>query len=126
LRLRRQRHAGGSVGVRVGSALAYVTDSEVDEATIDLARGVDTLLHEVWWTDAEAAAPGFAPHGHSWAGGVADLADRAGVRRLAPVHHHPRRGPEELEALVGGLAAAAACEVLAAEEGREYTAAGGL
>ncbi len=120
LRLRRQRHAGGSVGIRIGSNLAYVTDSEVDEGTLDLAGGVDTLLHEVWWTDAEAAAAGFAPNGHSWAGGVADLANRAGVRCLSPVHHHPRRGPAEIGALARDLAAASVCDVRLAREGQTY------
>ena len=56
IRLRRQHHPGGSVGVRLGDALAYVTDTSPDPATVELARGVDLLLHEVWKTDAEAAA----------------------------------------------------------------------
>ncbi len=121
LALRRQRHDGGSVGVRLGSELAYVTDTELDESTIGFATGVHTLLHEVWWSDEEAAAAGFISNGHSWAGGVADLANRAGVRRLAPVHHHPRRGPAELERLADRLAAAADCEVLLAAEGSEHS-----
>lgn len=120
LRLRRQRHAGGSVGVRVGSVLAYATDTEVDESTAELARGVHTLLHEVWWSDAEAAEPGFNPGGHSWSAGVANLASRAGVGRLVPVHHHPRRSPAELEGLTRELAATARCEVLQVVEGQQY------
>ncbi|MGH9465487.1 MAG: MBL fold metallo-hydrolase [Thermoanaerobaculia bacterium] len=120
LELRRQRHDGGSVGVRLGSELAYVTDTELDEGTIALAAGVHTLLHEVWWSDEEAAAAGFTSNGHSWVGGVADLADRAGVRRLVPVHHHPRRSSAAVAELAAGLDRRTACEVLLAQEGEAY------
>ncbi len=121
LRLRRQRHPGGSVGMRLGDALAYVTDTELESGTIDLARGVDTLLHEVWFDEAQAAAPGFAARGHSWSGGVAGLADRAAVRRLAPVHHHPLRGAAQVAAVVAEVERAARCEVLSLAEGEAYT-----
>ena len=91
-------------GVRLGDALAYVTDTRVDPATVEFVRGVKLLLHEVWLTEAEAAVDDPARTGHSAAGAVADLARRAGVGRLLPVHHHPKRTAEELGELVEFLA----------------------
>jgi ribonuclease BN (tRNA processing enzyme) len=122
IRLRRQHHPGGSVGVRVGDALAYVTDTSPDPATVELARGVDLLLHEVWKTDAEAAAmpPGQSDGGHSHLARVAEIARQAGVRRVMPVHHHPGRSAEELRELVAALGARAGCRALLPEEGRAY------
>ena len=116
---RRQRHPGGSVGLRLGSTLAYVTDTELDEATVEFARGARLLLHEVWLTEAEleAGAPGGA--GHSTPEGVADLARRAGVERLLPVHHHPKRTAPELEALAAAMARRSGLAVLESSEGRE-------
>lgn len=100
---RAQRHPGGSAGLRLGDELAYVTDTVLDPETAVFARGVGTLLHEVWLTDEEAAREDAGATGHSAAGPVADLARRAGVRQLLPVHHHPRRTAAELETLVASL-----------------------
>jgi ribonuclease BN (tRNA processing enzyme) len=119
LRLRRQRHAGGSVGVNLAGRLGYLTDCEVDEGSAAFARGLGVLLHEVWVSDEEAAA-GVQRRGHSTVGEVARLADACGARTLMPVHHHPTRDPEALRSLVGQLAALTSAEVVLPEEGREY------
>ena len=37
-----------------------------------------------------------------------------------PVHHHPRRSPEELRELVAALGDRAGCPALLPEEGRVY------
>ena len=118
LRLRRQRHPGGSVGVRVGDVLAYCTDTAMDEGTADFVRGVGTLLHEVWLSDEEAAVEDAGRLGHSAAGAVADLARRAAVGRLAPVHHHPRRQQAELESMARGMAERSGLAVELLTEGR--------
>jgi len=124
LSLRRQRHPGGSVGVRVGEELAYVTDTEPDPGTVVLCAGVDTLLHEVWSSRAEAAAPGYQPRGHSSTEAVAEIADGAGVGRLVPVHHRPDRDAEAVRALADELAGLVSCSVLLAAEGEEQTTGG--
>jgi len=120
LRVRAQRHPGGSVGVRIGDALAYVTDTVMDPATAEFARGVKLLLHEVWLSEDEGAREDAARTGHSDAAQVADLARDAAVRKLWLVHHHPRRGAEELAAMAARMTARAGlpCEVPA--EGRVY------
>lgn len=119
--VRRQRHPGGSAGLRFGDALAYVTDTAADDATADFVAGVDTLLHEVWLTGAEATDDDPALAGHSSVPQVAEIARRAGARRLLPVHHHPLRDTAALAALVDELRAAAdPVEVVLPEEGRTY------
>jgi ribonuclease BN (tRNA processing enzyme) len=115
--LRSQDHPGGSVGIRVGEALAYVTDTTADEGTAHLADGVDVLVHEVWsGPDEEGGA-----FGHSAAGQVARLADLAGARRLMPAHHHPSHTAADLERLVDGLAERTSAKVVLPVEGRVYS-----
>jgi ribonuclease BN (tRNA processing enzyme) len=117
IRLRRQQHPGGSVGMRFGDALAYVTDTGLAVETEDFARGVQLLLHEVWLTEAEIAAGAPGSAGHSPPEAVAALARRAGVGQLLPVHHHPRRSPTELVAMAAAMAARSGVATLVAEEG---------
>jgi ribonuclease BN (tRNA processing enzyme) len=124
LRLRRQRHAGGSVGVLIDGRIAHLTDCETEEAAVDFARGAELLLHEVWVTDEEAAA-GAQRRGHSTVGEVAALASAAGVGTLLPMHHHPTRSPAELDALVARLCELTTVRVVLPTEGSEHRLAGG-
>lgn len=119
LRLRRQRHSGGSAGVVVDDRLAYCTDCEVDEGSADFVRGVELLLHEMWVTDAEAAA-GAHRAGHSTVEEVARLSDACGARAVMPVHHHPKRSADDLRELTDRLASLTRVDVVLADEGREY------
>jgi ribonuclease BN (tRNA processing enzyme) len=119
LRLRRQRHAGGSVGVVIDDRLGYLTDCEVDEGSADFARGCDLLLHEVWVT-AEEAERGAQRSGHSTVEEVAALARAAGVRSLMPVHHHPTRTPAALVEVLAQLQRLSAVPVIAPLEGNEH------
>jgi ribonuclease BN (tRNA processing enzyme) len=122
LRLRRQRHAGGSAGVVIDDRLAYLTDCETEQASVEFARGVELLLHEVWVTDEEAAA-GAQRRGHSTVEEVAALASAAGAGTLMPIHHHPTRSPAELEELTRRLAERTPSRVLLPVEGQEYAVA---
>lgn len=117
LRARRQQHPGGSAGLRLGDQLAYVTDTVADPATAEFAEGVDTLLHEVWLTAAEAEQERAGRTGHSDASEVAHLARQAQCRRLIPVHHHPRRTDADLEALAHDLAVRSGLDVRLPIEG---------
>jgi ribonuclease BN (tRNA processing enzyme) len=117
LSLRAQKHPGGSVGVRIDDRLAYVTDTVLDRGTVEFVRGVGTFLHEVWLDDEQAARDDAGRTGHSAAGPVAELARDAGVGRLMPVHHHPRRTAEELAALRLAMAERAGCPVVLPVEG---------
>jgi ribonuclease BN (tRNA processing enzyme) len=120
LRLRRQKHPGGSIGIRIGDTLAYVTDTVIDPATVEFVRGVKLLLHEVWLTAEEAAESDPSPTGHSDAGAVADLARAAGVGRLWVVHHHPRRSAAELARMATAMQLRAGLPVEVPVEGEVY------
>jgi ribonuclease BN (tRNA processing enzyme) len=118
IRVRAQRHPGGSAGFRFGDALAYATDTVIDPETAAFARGVDLLLHEVWLSDEEAARDDAGRTGHSAAGAVADLARTAGVKRLGVVHHHPMRDAAGLETMRAAMQERAGLPVLILREGQ--------
>lgn len=117
VRVRAQKHPGGSVGVRIGDRLAYITDTILDRSTVEFVRGVEMLLHEVWLDDAQAARDDAGRTGHSAASPVAALAREARVGRLVPVHHHPFRSAVELLALRDALTSGAGCPVELPVEG---------
>ncbi|ACX51847.1 beta-lactamase domain protein [Ammonifex degensii KC4] len=124
-RFQRQKHPGGSVGMRVEDTLAYVTDTVADPATADFVKGVRFLMHETWLTDEEAEksveADGVpAREKHSSAGAVAEIAARAGVGRVAPIHHAPWRTSEELFLLARSVEEKSGIPVVVLEEGKEY------
>jgi ribonuclease BN (tRNA processing enzyme) len=79
MQLRGQNHPGGSVGVRIGDAIAYVTDTPVEETTQTFVQGVKLLLHEVWLTDEEAEQDEAEREKHSYVSGVAEIAEHAKV-----------------------------------------------
>lgn len=112
IRVQRNRHPGGAVGLRLGDQLAYVTDSAPDSmpsegsgratragGTIDLVRNVDTLIHEVWATAAEATDQPQLLQGHCDTQAVRKLAKAADVQRLVPVHHPPQRDDAAIDEL---------------------------
>jgi len=85
-------HEGGSVGYRLdwpGHSMAYVTDTtaHVDADYVDKIRGVDLLVHECYFSDAQAE---WAERtGHSCTTPVAQVARKAEVGRLVLVHINP-------------------------------------
>lgn len=85
-------HKGGSTGYRLdwpGHSLAYVTDTTaaVDADYVEKIRGVDLLVHECYFSDANAE---WAKRtGHSWTTPVAQVAREARVGRLVLVHLNP-------------------------------------
>jgi ribonuclease Z len=86
------KHRGGSIGFRLdwpGHSMAYVTDTMAcpDAEYIERIRGVDLLVHECYFPDAEAKMA--LKLGHSHTTPVAQLARLAGVKRLALVHFNP-------------------------------------
>ncbi len=120
IRLRAQKHAGGSAAIRIGEEIAYVTDTIVDEATTAFVRGAELLLHEVFLTDAEAESGDAERLTHSYPSGVAWIARQGGVGRLMVVHHHPRRTEAEIHKLAHVTETLAGIEVIVPEEGQVY------
>jgi ribonuclease BN (tRNA processing enzyme) len=85
-------HPGGVIGYRLdwpGHSLAYVTDTTAAPEADYVAkiRGVDLLVHECYFSDAEGAWA--KKTGHSCTTAVAQVARRAEVGRLVLVHLNP-------------------------------------
>jgi ribonuclease BN (tRNA processing enzyme) len=89
------RHPGGSRGYRIDwptRSLAYVTDTTA-RSNADYLRkiqGVDLLIHECYFPDHLADRAELT--GHSCITPVAEVAKRAGVKRLVLVHVNPLTG----------------------------------
>jgi ribonuclease Z len=85
-------HQGGSIGYRLdwpGRSMAYVTDTTAgaDAAYVAKIHGVDLLVHECYFPDAQAQWARKTGHSHTTP--VAQVAQRAGVKRLVLVHLNP-------------------------------------
>ena len=71
------------------ASMAYVSDTTADPnaAYVDAIRGVDWLIHECYFGDGMDAWA--AKTGHSWTTAVAQVAQKASVKRLILVHLNP-------------------------------------
>jgi phosphoribosyl 1,2-cyclic phosphodiesterase len=107
-------HKGGrTMGLRVeygASSLAYLPDHApqdlghgarglgvLHEAALELAAGVDLLVHDAQYTALELPRRG--AFGHAAAEYAVDLAVAAGARRVALFHHDPARTDAEVAAI---------------------------
>lgn len=135
------RHPGRTMGyrLRAGEAtIAFVPDSELIggsypdggspyDALVAFLHGVDLLIHDAMYTDAEY--PAREGWGHSTFGQAIRLAEEAGVRRLAFFHHAPDRSDDELDTIHALLreelgARGSRLETLVAREGEELVVRG--
>lgn len=125
-------HPGESYGYRIehnGASLVYATDSEYkrmdSESTqiyVDMFRDADLLIFDAQYSLNDALDR--ADWGHSSPVMGAELAHRAGVKRLALFHHDPT---SDDKAIYAGLQQAEAylakrgsdCQVVIANEGLE-------
>ena len=73
---------------RPGKSVAYCLDTRPCASSIELARGVDLLIHEATYT--EECAGEAQQYGHSTAAQAARTARDAGVRRLLITHFSSR------------------------------------
>lgn len=96
-------HPGGVFGYRIacqGKAVVYASDVShplggLDPGLVDLARGVDLLIHDAQFTPEERLR--YADWGHSsWLEAVR-VAQAAGAARLALFHHAPLHDDDCLE-----------------------------
>ena len=122
-------HVGRTAGYRVeyaGVTVAYVSDHQapvdgsmdVAESVLELADGVDLLIHDAQYTPAEFATK--ADWGHCTIDYAVNVAAQAGARRLALFHHDPAHDDDTLDALTAAAAQqgeALGVEVIAAYEG---------
>jgi len=123
-------HPGGALGFRIehgGKAMVYATDFEhgtpADERLVELARGADLLVFDAQYTPAEYEGNGVLSKkgwGHSTYAIGADLARRAGVKKLALYHHAPERDDKGIARLTA-LAKKLHKGAFAAREGLEIS-----
>ncbi len=73
---------------RPGKVVAYCTDTRPCEAAVELARNADLLIHEATFTSDLAAEAN--DYGHSTAAEAAEIARKAGARRLLITHFSSR------------------------------------
>lgn len=123
-------HVGPTLGYRIeweGRSVAYISDHQqpydgsfrASDGALELADGVDLLIHDSQYTQDEFA------HKFNWGHCTVDyavwFAAEAGVKTLALFHHDPTRHDDALD-LIGECAAATGrlsdVEVLVAREGR--------
>lgn len=124
-------HKGGrTFGYRIaeGSAsIAYVPDhrpgpvgSPERAAALELAGGVDLLIHDAQFLVAEDAIA--EAYGHATVEQAVDLAVEAGARELVLFHHGPARTDAEVRAIESAFAASPVT-VTVAREGDERASA---
>jgi phosphoribosyl 1,2-cyclic phosphodiesterase/CheY-like chemotaxis protein len=75
-----------------------VTRNRHDDAHARFLEGADLLIHDAQYLGSEY--PDRIGWGHSTVEHVIDLANRAGVARVALFHHDPNRTDDEVDALV--------------------------
>jgi phosphoribosyl 1,2-cyclic phosphodiesterase len=131
-------HPGITVGFRFeneGKTVSYISDHEPygklnrsgdfadkeDAAVARFVEGSDLLICEAQYTAAEYALK--KGWGHSTFEDVLDLAEKAGVKRVALFHHDPAHDDDAMDALVASSVALVTArkktlEVFAAREGQ--------
>ena len=90
----KHNHPGGAYTYRIesrGKVLVFCTDIEhgdrIDQNVVALSREADLLIHEAQYTPEELRhRKGW---GHSSWGQAIEVAEQAGVKRLALTHHDP-------------------------------------
>jgi phosphoribosyl 1,2-cyclic phosphodiesterase len=94
VRVIKQNHPGGSFGYRVEDkekSLVVCTDIEhgnsVRPDIVEFCKNVDLLVHEAQYTSEELQA--HRGWGHSSYDQAIEVAERAGVKKLAITHHDP-------------------------------------
>lgn len=108
----RQPHPGGSIGMRIGDDVAYVTDTSVEPSNVGFTSDVRLLVHELWLTDDEEETGG-----HSTLSAVAEFARTADARRVLVVHHNPKRTNDEIRAIAASVSEKAGVPASPGDEG---------
>ena len=121
-------HKGPTVGYRVDgarSSVTYISDHQapptldsVADSVLELADGVDALIHDAQYTPDEFARK--QDWGHCTLDYALFVAREAGAKRLVLFHHDPSHTDDDIDRLCSELqdkAASTSVEVVAAREG---------
>jgi ribonuclease BN (tRNA processing enzyme) len=131
VRARSVAHRGPTLGYRIeadGTSVAYIPDHQqpaehhdLDDGVLELCAGVDLLVHDGQYTEAEQAAK---PHwGHSTVDFAVRVAREADVRQLVLFHHDPAHSDAQVDQLLDRARALAGNRfpVAAARQGERLT-----
>ena len=100
--------------LRRGQKFAFVMDTRICDAAVELARDADLLVCEATFADAEA---GLADsYGHLTAGQAGQIAAEAGARTLVMTHFSQRYRPEELAKFADEAAASFTGDIVVASD----------
>ena len=99
-----------------GQSITLATDTFPCDATAELARGSDLLIHEASFSAALQPDADPAAHFHSTARGAGEVARQAGCPRLALVHLGPRVS-EHPDVLIEEARAGTDLQVIVPEDG---------
>ncbi len=134
VRTRAVPHVGVTFGYRVeldGGSVAYISDHqqpldggmEIADSVLELADGVDVLIHDAQYTPAEFAER--AHWGHCTVEYAVNVANRAGAKQLVLFHHDPGHDDAAIDEILRGAEAMGQAvglnQVLAASEGLTLT-----
>jgi phosphoribosyl 1,2-cyclic phosphodiesterase len=121
-------HTGPTVGYRVESAratVAYISDHQaplsldtIADSVLELADGVDALIHDAQYTPEEFSRK--SDWGHCTLDYALLIARTANAKRLVLFHHDPGHSDDDIDRLSNELcesAAGSSVEVIAAYEG---------
>jgi phosphoribosyl 1,2-cyclic phosphodiesterase len=128
-------HVGRTNGYRVelgGATVAYISDHQmprdgsfvVPASVLELADGVDLLIHDAQYTPTEFEQK--SHWGHCTVEFAVEVAKQAGAKRLALFHHDPTHDDAAVDAILERAQASAtgtALEIIAAAEGLTVTLA---
>lgn len=119
-------HRGRTNGYRIewdDLSIAYIPDHQepadpttIDDGVLELADGVDLLIHDSQFTPELLEAR--LDWGHCTVRYAASVADRCGAKRLAMFHHDPLHDDDAIDALLAeALTWDTTCEIFVASEG---------
>ena len=106
IKTKRLNHPNGVLGYRIeanGRSICFATDTEqsskeeIDPGILELARGVDLLIYDAQYTEAEyqgESGPCRKGWGHSTYLAATLVAKAAGAKKLALFHHDPAHDDE--------------------------------
>lgn len=137
VKVRTVPHVGDTNGYRVelgGASVAYISDHQepmdggmvVPEAALELADGVDLLIHDAQYTPEEFAEK--RHWGHCTTEFAVKVAREAGAKQLALFHHDPSHADDFVDRMFDRALAARgsgeAPEIVAAAEGLTISLSG--
>lgn len=89
IKVKPQKHLGGSIGIRINDLLVYATDTTADDKTAEFAQGCRYLLHDTYLTDEYAQQYPISKEAHTTIDDAIRLAKMSQAEYFVPFHLYP-------------------------------------